>query len=136
MTLTVPLVGSHFRPPAKQVLAHLPNGTQLRLEPESENPYDANAIRVYCQGSAIPESEHPQLAEDLVGTGSELEEVLGQEIWLGYIGDSKGKLCQKNGWRGNAEVLYVATAVGVPVAELRARLGSLASGQAAVVVGA
>jgi hypothetical protein len=40
------LVGAHFRPPAKLILAALPAGTPLVLEPEPENPYDPQALKV------------------------------------------------------------------------------------------
>ena len=42
-----PLVGSHFRPPAKALLASLPAGFHLELRPEPLNPYDPNAIEVW-----------------------------------------------------------------------------------------
>ena len=52
--LLVPLVGAYFRPPAQQLLRHLPSGTELVLEPEPENPHDPNAIAVYTRSSSIP----------------------------------------------------------------------------------
>lgn len=90
------LVGSHFRPPAVAVLAHLPAGAKLRLQPEADNPYDEHAIRVYVPASEIPSSEHPALEAELPAFGSSLEEVLALgEIWLGYLAASGGRPLQK-----------------------------------------
>jgi hypothetical protein len=107
----------HFRPPAKFVLASLPAGCQLRLEPEPSNPYDEKAIMVFCQAKDIPESQHGALAEALLGTGFDISDVLAGgidpsgsgavgagEIWLGYVADSDGKLCRQRGCAGNAQV--------------------------------
>lgn len=136
MTLIVPIVGAHFRPPAKWVLARLPNGAQLRLEAEPGNPYDPNAIKVFGEIIDVPESEHEALEVEIAGAGFDLAEMIasGQSIWLGYIGDSQGKLCAKNDWLGNAEVHAVAKRRNLDMDELRARLASLASGQPAASI--
>jgi hypothetical protein len=120
-SITVPLVGMHFRPPAKFVLAALPAGAPLRLEAEPGNPYDAKAIRVFARCDSIPESQYGTLAEALLGTGLDIEDVLAGgidpgasgavhagEIWLGYIADSDGKLCRQGGLAGNREVAAMA----------------------------
>lgn len=105
-TILVPLVGAHFRPPAKQVLAHLPAGAKLTLVPEPGNPYDPKAIKVLVLvGAEIPENQHQSLRSALAGTGTELEELLESEgLQLGFIADSDGKMCQKEGCAGNREV--------------------------------
>lgn len=136
MTLIVPIVGAHFRPPAKWMLARLPNGAPLRLEAEPSNPYDPNAIKVWASPAEVPESERAALADEIAGAGFSLDELLasGEKIWLGYIGDSQGKLCIKNGWLGNAEVHAVAKRRNLGLGELGARLASLASGQPAAKI--
>lgn len=50
------LVGDHFRPPASVILSHLSLGTPLHLLPEPENPYDPNAVGVWWDASAVPDS--------------------------------------------------------------------------------
>ncbi len=112
--LLVPLVGAHFRPPAKWVLAHLPAGTALRLEPEPENAYDPKAIRVLCRIEDVPGSERAALDNDLAGTGFDLGEMLAageQYVWLGYVADSDGKICRDQGRPGNREVGEVLATV-------------------------
>lgn len=90
--LTTLLVGDHFRPPAKLVLAHLPSGTRLRLELEDGNPYDQDAIRVLVETRLIPESQFGALETALPDMGYTLEQVLsGGTVWLGYIPASRGK---------------------------------------------
>ena len=103
-TLISLLVGSHFRPPAKQVLEHLPAGAELTLEPEPSNPYDENAIKVLVDPRLIPESEHPVLAEKLPLTGNDLQDLLaGGLVFLGYVAKSNGKPLQGTGFEGNEE---------------------------------
>lgn len=45
-----PLVGMHFRPPAKDVVNLLPANTNLLLVREPDNPHDAHAIKVLLLG--------------------------------------------------------------------------------------
>jgi hypothetical protein len=86
------LVGEHFRPPAKLILANLPAKTELRLELENDNPYDAHAVRVLVLPSKIPESRFETLAAQLPEYGATLEQVLSSgPIWLGYVAASEGK---------------------------------------------
>ena len=99
------IVGIHFRPPAKQVLAHLPAGARLWLVPEPDNPYDAKAIKVMVSPKAIPESEHASLEFEMEGTGFFLVDVLEESrIWLGYVADSDGKACRAAAAPGNREI--------------------------------
>lgn len=89
---TTLLVGAHFRPPAKQVLAHLPAGASLLFEFEDENPYDANAVKVFVLPESIPDSEFPVLEVELPEAGVTLEQLMSSgPIWLGYIPASGGK---------------------------------------------
>ena len=81
-----PIVGAHFRPPAKAILASLPQGAALSLVPEPENPFDSNAIAVFVEPKEIPPSEHETLAETAQGMGFEIEDILTAQAWhLGYI---------------------------------------------------
>lgn len=103
--ILAPIVGMHFRPPAKWMLARLPAGATLILRPEPENPYDSKAIKVFCFPGEIPSSQHSELENEISGTGTTLEELLElDELWIGYVGDSDGKICKKNDWSGNREV--------------------------------
>jgi hypothetical protein len=128
--IMVPLVGMHFRPPAKLILECLPSGTPLALLPEPENPYDEKAIRVLVSPDEVPASKNEHLQEVLPGMGHEWELVMAGrhegavngKVFLGYIADSQGKECLKNGWNGNADVAALAEKAGKPVTELSARL--------------
>jgi hypothetical protein len=85
-TYTLPIVGAHFRPPAKAILANLPSSASLRLAPEPTNPYDPNAISVHVSPSEIPESQHQALALTTEGMGFGLDQILEADSWhLGYI---------------------------------------------------
>lgn len=96
-TLRAPIVGMHFRPPAKAIIAVLVEGAPLRLVPEPENPYDENAVRVEVSkdviGHALETSGEANLAMLLEGFGMGIDEVIGpdaSESWhLGYIESSK-----------------------------------------------
>lgn len=84
----VPLVGMHFRPPAKAILAVLPARTKLRLVPEPDNPHDPNALRVEVATSDIPNSDaaREQLNSDALPFGFTVEDILGEASWhLGYV---------------------------------------------------
>jgi hypothetical protein len=90
--LTGLIVGSHFVPPAKVLLANLPAGTPVRLVPDPENPYDAGAIRVTLKGQDIPEESWSELEVALPGTGNSLDEVRAQSsVMLGHIAATGGK---------------------------------------------
>ncbi len=120
--LTLPLVGAHFRPPAKQILAHLPGGTPLILWPEPTNPYDHKAIKVLCQlQSTLPILQYPLLETALEGTGFDLMELLRSPdlIHLGYLPNSNGKLGAEG---GNAEAAALAADNNLEVCDLQATL--------------
>lgn len=48
--LTAPIVGMHFRPPAKEVVNLLPPGTRVLLRREPSNEYDEFAVQVLLPG--------------------------------------------------------------------------------------
>lgn len=84
--ILAPVVGMHFRPPAKAILAFLPSGAQLSLQLEPDNPYDANAIRVLVEAKEVPEDLRDALNAQLCGFGHDLESFDAGSPWhLGYI---------------------------------------------------
>lgn len=90
-TLQCALVGMHFRPPARQVLARLALGTRLELIREPENPYDPQAVQVWVAPSALPEDiwQDPGWEEELAQAGSSPEDLWAQErLQLGYLGQA------------------------------------------------
>ena len=92
--LLVPIVGAHYNPPAKQLLAGLPSGVPLRLQPEPDNPYDENAVLVHLAARDIPKDARARVALELEGTGTELEDLLSDlyaPITLGHCAASGGK---------------------------------------------
>jgi len=92
------LVGMHFRPPAKLVLAALRGGTSLGLRPEPSNPYDEYAVAVWVATSAIPESQQENLANELPECGWSLDGLFElEEIQLGYVAAKGGKPLVKAG---------------------------------------
>lgn len=87
-SITTNLVGAHFRPPAKALLACLPAGHPLYLRPEPTNEFDENAVQVLLASSTIPQDEflRDELNNQLAGQGFDLETVLGEPEWhLGYL---------------------------------------------------
>ncbi len=82
----VPLVGMHFRPPAKAILQVLPLDHPLHIEPEPGNEYDSNALMVKVKSAEIPTEAHSDLDVLAGGFGYPLADILAQEQWhLGYI---------------------------------------------------
>ena len=98
-TLKSFLVGSHFVPPAKAVIAGLPGGCQLRLVPcdgvrAEVNPYDENAIKVVVSPSEVIWGAVDE--EALIAMGSSFEELkAGEAIMLGYVAATVGHLLAK-----------------------------------------
>ncbi len=86
------IVGGHFRPPAKQVLARLPAGTLLMLEEDNNNLYDAAAVKVLVDPAVIPESQFGELEPELNEAGVTLEQLMsGGPLQLGFIPAQEGK---------------------------------------------
>lgn len=106
--LLLPLVGAHFRPPAKFVLASLPAGTRLSLCPEPENPYDPEAVQVLLSGADIPESCYGAINEAVLGTGSDIDTILANEVLhLGYL----PRVTEKQP-KGNRDAIAMAALAG------------------------
>lgn len=84
------LVGQHFKPPAKALLAALPQGAKVTIIPEPDNPYDSEALLVVVETSEIDESSLDEAM--LAGMGQSLSDVMEQESWtLGHVAASGGK---------------------------------------------
>lgn len=105
-----PLAGAYHRPPAKTILGALPQGCELKLDPEPQNPYDEYAIRVLVRTGAIPASQYAMLEAELPNSGSSLDDLLTQaEVMLGYLSSSTSRAGQKTlaespGCQGNITV--------------------------------
>jgi len=80
-TMTYPIVGMKFRPPADTVVKTLRVKTPLTLMAEPMNPYDSNAIAVWVS------LEHVNVAEvDRLTRGKDQSWWVGQHsLQLGYI---------------------------------------------------
>lgn len=95
MKLTGILVGSHFHPPAKVLLEHLPQGAALQLVPEPDNPYapEGDALQVFIRPDQIPASQEAELALKLPGMGQDWDELKAENLpmSLGHVGTSDGK---------------------------------------------
>lgn len=90
-SITTQIVGAHFRPPAKALLACLPAGHPLVLRPEPTNEYDENAVQVLLRSTTLaPLCEDPFFKEELFGQltaqGFDVDSVLEEPEWhLGYL---------------------------------------------------
>lgn len=85
-TVICPIVGAHFRPPAKGLLQSLPLHHTLSLRPEPTNEYDPQAIAVWLLTSTLTPELGPDLATYCTGFGYALADILAQPEWhLGYI---------------------------------------------------
>lgn len=95
-TFVVPLVGAHFRPPAKTIIQSLPAGYVLELRPEPTNPYDANAVAVWFDAKGLSQDAKDELENTLPGSGGNLEDLLEQRFWqLGYLAKEHAALHQE-----------------------------------------
>ena len=100
------LVGDFQYPPAKLLLQNIPGGTELLLEPEPDNPYDVNAIKVRVRTDDIPATRDSELEMLLPGAGLTLSELRMEPQWmLGYVAANGGKPLAKAGLtQGNLEI--------------------------------
>lgn len=90
-SITTNLVGAHFRPPAKALLACLPAGHPLALRPEPQNEYDGNAVQVLLLTTSLQplltdQFLSDEMANQLAGQGYDLEQISAEPEWhLGYL---------------------------------------------------
>lgn len=83
---SAPLVGMHFRPPAKAILQALPAAHPLELRPEPSNPYDPNAVAVWFDASTLSQDAIEELSRTLPPMGCDIESLQAQRFWhIGYI---------------------------------------------------
>jgi len=94
--LSSPIVGMHFRPPAKAIVAHLPLDTELELCPDPENPYSTTgkAIKVFVAMKDLPESFWAAAEADLATQGGEREELEIEPIMIGFVAEAKNHEAQ------------------------------------------
>lgn len=91
--ITTTLVGAHFRPPAKALLACLPTGHPLILRPEPANEYDRNAVQVLLRtdtlvalGDPLDDFIKNELETNLADYGFDLQTIYEADEWqLGYL---------------------------------------------------
>lgn len=84
---TAPIVGMHFRPPAKDIINCLASGVELLLEHQPENPHDGDAVRVLLYGFTIGgqhESLFKTFNDDPANEGR-----LTDPFMLGFIANSE-----------------------------------------------
>ena len=90
------LVGQYFRPPARLLLAALPTGAALILEPEPDNAYDEHAVQVLVDPEELDETKYGWLEQELPGTGFNLGEILAYgPRHLGYLARQGNKSLEK-----------------------------------------
>lgn len=109
-TLISLIVGAHFRPPAKILLANMPSGIKVTLVPEPTNEYDSNAVAVFLTTEdlfeTIYEADLPQFEEELGAMGFDTKMLCEQEAWhLGYLPAEGNKERIKLGYAANTELL-------------------------------
>lgn len=90
--LLCPIVGAWHRPPAKTVLEHLATGTELVLSPETSNPHDEFAIKVFVDLAGLESGVREALVAALDEAGSDFVELLEAGLFqLGYCAATNGK---------------------------------------------
>lgn len=133
MTLTIPLVGQNFVPPARQVISVLPLGTKLFLYPEDDNEYDSNAVRVVVDMADYPIIKLPLLQTALLGTNFDACELCIQgPLKLGYLA-ATGKATAK-GSPGNQGARLLASTMDNGFNGLEATLSAAPDGSPQVVI--
>lgn len=84
--MSYPIVGAHFRPPAKAILQILSIGAPLILRKEPENQFDPNAIAVWWPSVTLSPTVHNALDAAAQAYGFDLASIMVEPEWhLGYI---------------------------------------------------
>ena len=89
--LTGPLVGMHFRPPAKDVVNLLPAGCPLILQRQPDNQYDINAVQVLLPGFSA-DGQHAHIFMQFKNDALDDEELLGRlqdPLFVGFVANSE-----------------------------------------------
>ncbi len=93
-----PIVGAHYRPPAKAILSGISPGTKLFLRAEPSNEFDVNAIQVLINTDEIKHEDHENLNSELSGYGQSIKDLqASDEIHLGYIPRQIAKVLKESG---------------------------------------
>lgn len=116
--LLSPIVGAFYRPPAKTIMSLLSVGHELLLDPEPDNEYDPNAIRVCVKLKSIDISQQDfdMVEDELMRFGANWHDLMRDEFGndvedpefhLGYIPRSGAKTAKIDGQPsiGNLEVM-------------------------------
>lgn len=128
--ISIPLVGMHFRPPAKEVLSVLPLGTELMLVPEPTNQYDMNAIAVVIDMAEFPVNRLPVL-DAILREPFDASELCAQgPLQLGYLAATGKKTAM--GGPGNVEALNLISVHGLE--NIEAKLASAPEGHPVVTL--
>ncbi len=122
MITSAPIVGMHFRPPAKALVAALPSGTPLMLEPEPTNQYDPFAVKVLVDLTEMDDEFWDEIETALGLAGVEKEELLEAPRHIAYIDKAK---------TGSAKQVFEAMTAGH---EPSAKLGFDGQGAALVTI--
>jgi len=89
--LSGPLVGTHFRPPAGDIVNLLPANARLIIQRQPENQYDMNACQVllpgFCKNGPL-HSIWQQFANDALDDEDALA-ALSDPFFLGYVANSE-----------------------------------------------
>lgn len=95
-----PVVGMHFRPPAKDVINLLAGDTELLLERQPDNEYDPKAVKVMLYGFTA-EGQHKDLfmrfKNDALSSPTDNQEELDRlqdPLWLGFVSAKTGHAAQ------------------------------------------
>lgn len=134
--ISAPLVGSHFRPPAKALIAALPVGTPLALRLEPENEYDPGAIAVWFATANLPQDEEilRELDQAAGNYGFPLDVLRSTpEYQLGYIPGTNGKISHL-GTALRAALVERLAAHDAPVTEIPVTLSFDSKGMPTVVL--
>jgi hypothetical protein len=130
MSISIPLVGMQFRPPAKEVLSILPIGMPLEIRPEPENQYDVNAVMVLVDMGDFPVNLIPLLDNILPSVFDAMELCSNGPLHLGYLAATGMKTAK--GGPGNTGALMLASVHGIE--NLIATLGSAPEGYPVVTI--
>jgi hypothetical protein len=130
MSISIPLVGMHFRPPAKEVLSILPLGFPLEIRPEPTNQYDVNAVMVLVDMADLPVNLIPLLDNILSPMFDACELCSNGPLQLGYLAATGMKTAR--GGPGNTNALMLISVNGLET--IQATLGSAPEGYPVVTI--
>ena len=92
------IVGAHFRPPAKALLACLPAGAPIWLLPEPTNPYDAHAVKLLVNAAAYPPGVWDELVTQAAGYGFDADQLCAGEVGANGDATTHGTMPEIGWW--------------------------------------